>query len=531
LSLHTLFPHLCGFRLLSSDREARRLVLICERVTPAARCPVCGTPAHRIHSRYQRTVWDLSVQSVQVVLHLHVRKFYCDQPSCPRRIFAERLPQVTSPHGRFTFSLREFLALLGREHGGAAGARSARLQGVEATPRAILRLMHALPLPPITAPRVIGLDEWAWKRGQRYGALIVDLERNKPIALLANRSQETVAGWLKEHPTIQIVARDRSKEFAAAIKEALPKASHVADRWHVAKNLTDHLDKAVSARWKQLTTAAGEAEMPTEPLLVLPPARRPRRSVGEARYQQMLALKKAGLSTRIIAKRLGAQQRTIQRWLALQQGPYAGPRKPRRSPLDWSTRYLRERWETGERNGTVLWEELRVQGYTGSLRSVYRRLAKFREHPRKQGLPTRSESVPRSPFEDVTPGKVIGWMLARPETLTLEAQDQLDHLCQMDSQLAQVRELTHGFLDLIRRHSGEGLDPWLKDVRASTVRELLPFVRSVERDKAAIHAGLTLPYSTGPVEGHITRLKLIKRQAYGRAGLSYLQHRFFPAAE
>jgi transposase len=530
LFLQTLFPHLRGFRLLSSHREAKRLVLICERATPTALCPVCGTAAHRIHSRYQRTVWDLSVQSVQVVLHLHVRKFYCDQPSCPRRIFAERLPQVTSPHGRFTFGLREFLAQLGREHGGAAGARSARLQGVQATPRAILRLMHALPLPPIVAPQVIGIDEWAWKRGQRYGTLIVDLERKKPIALLPDRSQQTVIQWLKRYPTITIVARDRSKEFAAAITAALPHAQHVADRWHVAKNLTEHLDKVVSRRWKQLTNVAGEAEMPAEPLPVFPPARRPRQSVGEARYQQMLALKEAGLSTGIIAKRLGVEQRTIQRWLALQHGPYAGSRKPRRSPLDWSTRYLRERWEAGERNGTVLWEELKAQGYTGSSRSVYRRLAKWREHPHKRVTPASPGSIPRSPFEDVTPGQVIGWMLAHPERLPPKAQEQLDRVTQMDEILAQARALTHGFLHLIRHHSSEGLDSWLKDVRASTVREFLPFARSVERDKPAIVAGLTLPYSTGPVEGHINRLKLIKRQAYGRAGLSYLQRRFLPAA-
>jgi transposase len=187
--LHILFPHLRGFRLLSYQREATRLVLTCERVTPTALCPVCGTAAHRIHSRYQRIVWDLSIQNVQVILHLHVRKFSCDQPSCPRRIFTERLPQVTSPHGRFTFGLREELAQLGREQGGAAAARSTRLQGVQATPRAILRFMHALPLPPIIAPRIIGIDEWAWKRGQRYGTLIVDLERKKPIALLPDRSR------------------------------------------------------------------------------------------------------------------------------------------------------------------------------------------------------------------------------------------------------------------------------------------------------------------------------------------------------
>ena len=530
MSLQILFPHLRGFRLLSAHREAKRLSLTCERVTRTALCPVCSTAAHRIHSRYERTVRDLSIQNVQVILHLHVRKFYCDQPNCPRRIFTERLSQVTSPHGRFTFGLRQFLGQLGREQGGASGARSATLLGMQVTARAILRFMHALPLPPIIDPQVIGLDEWAWKRGQRYGAVVVDLERKKPIALLPDRSQQTVVQWLKCYPTIKIVARDRSKEFAAAITEALPHARHVADRWHLAKNLTEHLDKVVSKRWRQLTKATGEPETPPEAVPIFPPAEPPRQAAGSARYQQMLVLAQAGLPTGTIAKRLGVGPRTVRRWLAERHGPYLGPRKPRRSPLDWSTRHLRERWEAGEHNGTVLWEELKAQGYRGSSRSVYRRLAKWRDHPRQYGGSASSESVPRSPFEDVTPGKVVGWMLARPGTLSPQAEARLDQITQMDDTLAQARELTHGFLDLIRCHSGEGLDNWRKSVHASTVRQFHTFARSLERDKSAILAGLTLPYSTGPVEGHINRLKLIKRQAYGRASLSYLQHRFLPAA-
>jgi len=211
----------------------------------------------------------------------------------------------------------------------AAGARSARLQGVQATPRAILRLMHALPLPPIAAPRIIGLDEWAWKRGQRYGAVVVDLERRKPIALLPDRSRQTVVQWLKCSPTINIVARDRSKEFAAAITEALPHAKHVADRWHFAKNLTEHLDTVVSNRWKRLTKATGEPETPSEAVPVSPPAEPPRQAAGSARYQQMLVLAQAGLPTGTIAKRLGVGSRTVRCWLAEGHGPSMGTRKPR----------------------------------------------------------------------------------------------------------------------------------------------------------------------------------------------------------
>jgi transposase len=427
------------------------------------------------------------VQNRQVILRLHVRKFYCDQPTWLRQIFAERLPHVTSSHGRYTFGLRLFLGQLGREHGGASGVHSANLLGIQVPARTILRFLHALRLPPIVAPRVIGLDEWAWKRGQRYGALVVDLERNKPIALLADRSKPTVVHWLKEHPTIQIVARDRSKEFAAAITEALPEAWHVADRWHLAKNLTEHLDKVVSARWKQLAKAGSQAETPPQPISPSRSSRRPRQAPGEARYQQMLALQEIGLSTRTIAKQLGVTQRTIQHWLAQEHGPYAGMR-------------------------------------------IYRRLAAWRDHPRKPGVPSSPGSAPRRPFEGMTPGKVMGWMLARPETLSSGAREHLDRITQIDDTLAQARELTHGFLNLMRNHNSEELDSWLTDVHASSIREFLTFARSVERDKAAILAGLTLPYSTGPVEGHINRLKLIKRQAYGRAGLAYLQRRFLPDA-
>jgi transposase len=193
--------------------------------------------------------------------------------------------------------------------------------------------MHALALPPITPPRVIGLDEWARTRGQRYGAIVVDLERKKPIALLADRSKPTVADWLKPHPTIEIVAQDRSKEFAAAITKALPEASHVADRWHLAKNLTEHLDKVVSARWKQLTKAVGKAETPPEPVPVSPPARRPRQAPGYARYQQMLALQEAGLPTETIAKRLGVGQRTREPLAGTGAWSLCGARPPATQPV------------------------------------------------------------------------------------------------------------------------------------------------------------------------------------------------------
>lgn len=205
--------------------------------------------------------------------------------------------------------------------------------------------------------------------------MVVDLERKKPIALLPDRSKPTVVQWLKRYPTINIVARDRSKEFAAAITEALPHAQHVADRWHVAKNLTEHLDTVVSRCWKQPTKAGGETEMPPEPIPVSTPVRRPRQASGEARYQQVLALAQAGLLTRTIAKRLGVGQRTIQHWLAQEHGPYAGPRKPRPEGarlVDALSAAALGRGRTQRHCSDG--EQLKAKGFTGSSRSVASRV-------------------------------------------------------------------------------------------------------------------------------------------------------------
>jgi transposase len=185
---------------------------------------MCQTTTNYIHSRYRRLVRDLPINGKAVLLLLHVRKFSCKEPTCPRHVFAERLPELTSPHGQSTAGLRAFLSTLGCEAGGAGGARIAASIGLQVTARTLLRVLHAQPLSEPEPPRIIGVDDWAWKKRSRYGAIIIDLERRRPIALLEQRSVEVVAAWLGKHPTIEIVARDRSEEFAAAIREALPQA-------------------------------------------------------------------------------------------------------------------------------------------------------------------------------------------------------------------------------------------------------------------------------------------------------------------
>ena len=430
--LTTFFPHLKGFRLLAIERNTERVVLVCQRVTRSASCPLCGTPARRIHSRYLRTVWDLPIQQTAVVLRLQVHKFYCDTADCPRRIFTERIPDITPPHGRYTQRLREMLGQISQQQGGEAGARIAHLLGIPTCGRTLLRLLHARPLPTITPPTVVGIDDWAWKKRQRYGAVIVDLERRRPIALLPERSVALIRDWLTAHPTITLVARDRSKEFAAAITQALPHAQQVADRWHLAHNLTELLDKVIAARWKHIMPGLREPPVPSAAVVDM---RTARRAVGDERYQQVLALDQAGELQEDIARRLGIGRRTVHRWLSPEHGPYAKPRKSHRRSLDqeWVLAYLRERWEAGEHDGTVLWKELRAQGYQGSVRSVYRHLAVWRpRYQRRIAAHNQLPLPPRSLWENLAPSRVVGWIIARPETLALRDQQRLAALCEAD---------------------------------------------------------------------------------------------------
>ena len=529
-----LFPHLQGFRLRQLTCNEESITLECERTTPTASCPICQTTTRSIHSRYRRVIRDLPISGKMVLLLLHVRKFYCKEPTCPRQVFAERLPQLTSPHGQATAGLRLFLATLGREAGGAGGARSAAGIGLQTTARTLLRVLHAQPVAEPESPRVVGLDDWAWKKRSRYGALVVDLESRRPIALLEQRSVAVVAAWLRQHPTIEIVARDRSEEFAAAIREALPQAVQVADRFHLISNLVEHLDRFVARQWKHLCRAMvppasieqGEAHASYNPTRVQ--RRLANAEKGATRYQQALALRERGLKHQQIGQRLGVSAHTIGLWFGQGWGPATQRRRKKLSGLDRFVPYLLHRWAEGCRNGTVLHRELVARGYSGGARTVYKFLQSLRASPPPSPRPQTAPPLP-SPLDGVTPRHVVRWLLQPIEERASKTQEFLTLLAQADREVAQVQLLVEEFLILTRKLQGTELEPWLERVKATGAREILQFAHGLERDKAAVVAGLTLPYSTGPVEGHINRLKLLKRQSYGRAGVAHLSRRLLAA--
>jgi transposase len=365
----TIIPDLSDL-VIEQVRMTNEVTITVRAASPTAPCPCCGIISKRIQSRYRRTLRDLPASGRPVHLVLHVRRFFCQESTCVRKIFAERFPALTLPRVKFTLRLQEALGEMGFELGGEAGARLGKKLSYPGSPDTILRLVKRAELPAASSPHVVGLDDWSWKRRQRYGTLICDLESHKPIDVLPDRSVETVSAWFVAHPSVEIVSRDRSSEYAAAIKKGAPQATEVADRWHLGKNLAESLQtllarcRAEIRRGLHVQVIAEQEQAETQPVLeeekhlARSPreeqARLARRAQKQDRYEQVLELRDQGLSAADIGSRIGMSGRTVQRWLAHGSFPEARQRRRRPSLIDPYERYVLQWWQEGNRNGLLM---------------------------------------------------------------------------------------------------------------------------------------------------------------------------------
>ncbi len=548
----TILPDLSD--LIIEQVSVTNEVMISVRSTcSTASCPCCGSICQRVHSHYTRSLRDLPASGRPVHLNVRVRRFFCQESTCRRKIFAERFASLTLPRVKFTLRLQEALREMGFVLGGEAGARLGKKLSIPGSSDTVLRLVKQAQLPTTSSPRVVGIDDWSWKRGLRYGTLICNLENNKPIDVLPDRSVETVSAWFEKHPSVEIVSRDRSSEYAAAISKGAPQALQVADLWHVGKNLRESVQTLLARCRAEIRRALQGQVMPkqereeteSEP----EEEKRPARSRGEEqarlarraqkldRYEQVIELHDQGLTTADIASRVGISGRTLQRWLCNGSFPDARHRRRRPSLIDPYERSVLQWWREGNRNGLQLYRELTAQGYKGSPKAMYRYLARLRtpQSP-SSGLtpskPYRRKSVlaEPSPLENFSAQRVTWLFLCQPDELDETQQHELALIRQVSPSAEAAYRLAQAFMHMIREHTGQQLDTWLRSAQASHLPELKSFARGIQQDKAAVFAGLTLLWSNGPLEGHVNRLKLIKRSMYGRAKLRLLRQRVLKSA-
>jgi transposase len=540
------------------DEAQAQITLLISSAQTAARCPGCNISARRIHSHYTRTLADLPWGGYGITWQLRVRKFFCRRPTCPRRIFTERLPGVVVPWARRTLRLMAHLLAIGLALGGAAGVRLSRSLGLTVSRNTLLRAIRRAPYPMISPPRVLSVDDFALRKRHTYGTILVDLAQRRPLALLPDREAATVAEWLQAYPEVEVIVRDRAEAYAEAARLGAPAACQVADRFHLLQNLADILTQVFMAHAPQLArinpprmAAPTPVHDPTCPVVAPQPASVPlappqsstaaarlarqRRTQRWAYYQQVWTHHRQGWTLDAIAAQVGLSRRTVQRYLQSPTFPERQPRHGRdHSILDPYKAALLAGWNSGCRNGRHLFRMIRNQGFQGQYGIVALYVRRMRQ---AQGLAPRQRRsdqplpvVTEAPRRRLTPRQAT-WLVLRPAArLTAQDHDQRAQLTQQAPELAEAVALAQDFASLVRQRQPAQLKPWLARAATSPLPPFRRFAKGLRADEAAVHAAVTLPWSQGPIEGQINRLKMLKRQMFGRARLDLLARRFLLTA-
>jgi transposase len=466
-------------------------------------CPVCGARTGRVHGFHGRVVADVPVDGRRVVVSVRVRRLVCPVLGCLRQTFREQVPGVVERYQRRTNRLASQLDFVVKELAGRAGARLSRVLACAISRSTALRMLMRQAVPPLRVPRVLGVDDFALKRRHRYATVIIDAETGERIDVLPDRTAQTLIAWLREHTGGAYVCRDGSATYAEAIRQALPEAVQVSDRWHLWSNLCGK----VLAEVRSHAACWAGAVNPARPGGV-------REETTRERWQQVHNLLDKGVGLLECARRLDVALNTAKRYARMKE-PATERRAPQYRPtlVDPYRDYLRRRRsEDPAVPVTYLLREIKKLGYTGSANLLVRYITQGRvEGDRPVNTPQRFARL----------------LLTRPENLRDKDAGLLRELTNTCPETAELARLTGEFAQLLTPAQGNDskLTHWISAVRAADLPHLHSFTNGLELDRAAVDAGLTLPYHNGRTEGVNTRTKRIMRQMHGRAGFNLLRHR------
>jgi transposase len=541
--LAVLFPHLAGLRVHRVEDIGEAVMIAASCRAGSASCPRCGQASAQVHGGYGRMVADGAAGGRPVLIVLQVRRFRCRNPGCPAVTFAEQARGLSERYRRRSIPLLAMLAGFGLELAGRAAARLAGTLGIAVHPSTVLRLVAAMPDQEITAaPEVLGVDDFALAKGQVYGTVLVDMRTGDVIDLLPDREAATLEAWLTAHPGAGIICRDRAGNYAEGARAGAPGAIQVADRWHLWHNLAEYAEKTVAGHRGCLKDQPGsgdaggsdapgtdgtpEQEPPGQaedakvpPDGFLDACGRERRLVARTRerYAEIRGRLDAGESLYAISRVTGLDRKTVQRFArAGSADELLGKATSRDSRLDEFKPYICQRWNQGVTDAAALHAELRERGWAGSVQTVRRYVRPFRQ---AAAPPDPAPAVPKT-------RQITRWLLTRPDHLQADEQAQLAAIRARCPHIDALAGHVTAFAEMMTARTGSrDLEAWLTAAEADDQAGLRSLATGIRNDQQAVTNGLTLHWNSGRVEGTVNKIKMIKRQMYGRAGFDLLRKR------
>jgi transposase len=382
--------------------------------------------------------------------------------------------------------------------------------------------------------RVIGIDDWSWRRSTRYGTIMVDLERRVVVDVIDDRSVKSAKAWLQERPTIEVVSRDRCGLYAQAAREGAPQARQVADRFHLVQNLRAAIKEQMS-----LCGHANVRPILSEDAIASTTAQHRRARMAHRQTRQEIfdmlhALRQQGLTYSEIARRTGYERRSVTNWLTSN-----APKDRNRAALNptsplYFEAFLAECWKDGNRLGRHLLHDLKSRGYTGSRSNLERLLKVWRDAENAQPAMTPLEANVSEAVRDPDTGHVISSdvvaaLCIKPRGLLTNHQARkISALKKGSEAFCKMRGLAMRFNALLRSQNPDALDEWIDDAIGTELTAIMRFASVLRRDIDAVKNAIELPWSNGQAEGQINRLKTLKRAMYGRAGPELMRARMLP---
>jgi len=495
--------------------DADTIVVTAHAVSPSGCCPRCGTASFRVHSRYIRTVSDLPCCGRPVEWRLTARRFVCTASHCLQKIFAERFGNSVLPsRSRRSARLECLVHHLGLALGGRPAAGFAKRLMLPVSNDTLLRVVRRRARRPMEPLAVVGVDDWAFRRNCRYGTIVCDLERHRVVKLLPDREIATVATFLAKHRTIKVLSRDRGGGYREAAAQVLPRALQVADRWHLMENASAAFLDAVRRSMRSIRAAIGATIIDPKLLTAAERLQYEGYLHREDANAAILALHHDGVPIKEIVRRLGHSRGLVRKVI---RGLRTDVFRTRQSTLDPFLSILDEEWNSGCRNGAELWRRLKARGFSGSLRVVTEWATRRRRAERVTGAHLRKVPSVRTIARMMTIGRDH---LTKAETITVAAIET------SVPALNEAREIIDHFHGMVRTRDVAELDPWIEAASNSLVAS---FARGVMADRSAVRAAIVEPWSNGQTEGQVNRLKVVKRQMYGRAKIDLLEARLIGA--